>query len=669
MSSAGHSASSSRLRRRIGRYTIVGRIGKGGMGMVYRGRDEVLEREVAVKTLTIEGTLDEESRQRFEIEAKAAARLQHPNIVTVFELGEERGLPFIAMELLPGVDLESLLRSGEALLLREKLEVLIQVLRGLQYAHEHRIVHRDVKPSNIRLLEDGTAKIMDFGIAKLGSTGVTKAGMMVGTVHYMSPEQVRGRALDGRSDVFSVGVILHEMLSGQRPFQADAATAVLYKIVSAPHPRLGDAARGLPPGLQEIVDRALAKDPEQRYPSAGRMADDLARLLADLGTAEHILGPEKVETVNLCRRLLKEGRVDESLRRIREVIESHPDSLEARRVLRAGTRELVRRQGPPPASDEEFPELEATFMAAPTRREPEPGLPSRDEAAPSETTHTNRAVSGRLPSGRALVYGAAAAAVLAVGAGLFLVSRGGPSPGPKPGLAEPIVSTVVAGSPEKGPTPASPVPATPGVRVPVTSDPVGATVTVDGTPVAGVTPLSVTLQPGREHHVRFARDGHAPQEVVLPAAGWPAEVRAVLEPSGPLGKVTVLAAYPVDAVWRGRVLSRAQAGAQLSLPAGRQVITLVSASHFLRATVTADVPAGGATAVEAPALGKISIRANPDNCQVFIDGGFVDYPPILDRAIAVGRHRVSFTWPDGGRYDETAEVARGVPTYVMGRKD
>src|SRR5688572_21326485 len=196
---------SGRLRKRIGKYSIVGRIGRGGMGMVYRGLDEVLEREVAVKTLTVEATLDEESRQRFEIEAKAAARLQHPNIVTVFELGEERGLPFIAMELLPGADLETLLRSGEPLLLREKLEILIQVLRGLHYAHEHRIIHRDVKPSNIRLLEDGTAKIMDFGIAKLGSTGVTKAGMMVGTVHYMSPEQVRGRALDGRSDVFSVG--------------------------------------------------------------------------------------------------------------------------------------------------------------------------------------------------------------------------------------------------------------------------------------------------------------------------------------------------------------------------------------------------------------------------------------------------------------------------------
>src|SRR5262249_2690360 len=144
-----------------------GRIGKGGMGMVYRGLDEALEREVAIKTLTVEGTFDAESRKRFEIEAKAAAKLQHPNILTVFELGEERGVPFIAMELLPGADLETLLRSGDPLLLQEKLDIAVQVCRGLTYAHEHKIVHRDIKPSNIRVLDDGTAKIMDFGIAKL----------------------------------------------------------------------------------------------------------------------------------------------------------------------------------------------------------------------------------------------------------------------------------------------------------------------------------------------------------------------------------------------------------------------------------------------------------------------------------------------------------------------
>jgi serine/threonine-protein kinase len=149
------SASNTAMRpaRRIGKYLITGRIGRGGMGHVYRGLDEMLEREVAVKTLTVEGSFDEESRRRFEIEAKAAAKLQHPNIVTVFELGEDRGSPFIAMEMLPGADLETLLRGDAPLLLQEKLQILIQVCHGLAYAHDHNIVHRDIKPSNIRILE------------------------------------------------------------------------------------------------------------------------------------------------------------------------------------------------------------------------------------------------------------------------------------------------------------------------------------------------------------------------------------------------------------------------------------------------------------------------------------------------------------------------------------
>ncbi len=256
----------SRPRHRLGRYLITGRLGRGGMGQVYRAYDESLDREVAVKTLTAEGPLDPESLQRFEIEARAAARLQHANILTVYELGEERGLKFIAMELLGGSDLEAALHAEEPLLLEEKLEIAVQVCRGLAYAHQRGIVHRDMKPSNVRVLDDGTAKIMDFGIAKLAGTNVTKSGMMVGTVHYMSPEQIRGAELDGRSDVFSMGVILHELLSGRRPFPGDEPTAVLYKIVHAePEPLEGDLG-AVGPRLREILARALAKDVGQRHP-------------------------------------------------------------------------------------------------------------------------------------------------------------------------------------------------------------------------------------------------------------------------------------------------------------------------------------------------------------------------------------------------------------------
>ena len=659
------------LRRRIGKYLITGRIGRGGMGMVYRAYDQALERDVALKTLTAEGTLDEESRRRFQIEARAAAKLQHPNIVTVFELGEDRGIPFIAMELLPGADLEALMRSGEEMLLREKLDVMVQVCRGLHYAHEHGVVHRDIKPSNIRLLEDGTAKIMDFGIAKLGATGVTKTGMMVGTVHYMSPEQIQGKVLDGRSDLFSAAVILYELLAGRRPFPGDAPTAVLYKIVSGPTPPLDADCGECTQALQDILYRALAKQREERPANAAQLAQELASVLATLTTGT--TAAEALASVAASQRLLREGRIEESLRRLREVKEAHPELLEARRALRVATREMQRHQAPPAPEPDDFPELAATMQAPPTRRTPDqdvpttylpsapaaPAVPSVDERFPAQTPIPTAARSAG--KGLLLAAGVAMLAVLGVGAFLLSGTGGGRS-----------------------------------LRIPVRSRPAGATVLLDGRDTGVRTDGEVQV-PSSTHEVTlaFRKDGHqeasrvvrlplgegeavsvslAPVPVSSPAVA-PSPKTDDVKPTdntspveGPSGRVTVNASYPVEVFWRGRSLGRGTS-TSLSLPAGRQALTLAAPAQFLHTTVNVDVHEGGSSALEAPGLGKIHIRANPDNCQVFIDGVFVEYPPILDRPIAVGLHKVSFRWPDGKRTDETVEASREAPVYVMGRKD
>jgi hypothetical protein len=180
----------------------------------------------------------------------------------------------------------------------------------------------------------------------------------------------------------------------------------------------------------------------------------------------------------------------------------------------------------------------------------------------------------------------------------------------------------------------------------------------------------VSVDPTREHHIAVRLDGHAPQEIRVAAGAAATPVRVTLDPLGPPGRVAVSAPYPLDVVWRGKVLSHGQPSPEVNVPAGRQVLTLVAPAYFLRQNVTVDVPRPPAVAaVAAAALGKINIRANPDNCQVFIDGDFVEYPPILDRAIAAGEHRVAFKWPDGARREESVLVARGAPAYVMGRKD
>jgi len=266
---------------RIGRYRILGLLGQGAMGRVYRGRDESLERDAAVKVMSL-GMGDADARARFAREAKAAARLQHPNIVTIYELGEHEGAPFMALELLEGIDLQRAIEGGLRPDPKVTLPIVLQVLAGLGHAHEAGIVHRDVKPSNVFLPRGRPAKIMDFGVARLAG-GATSAGLVVGTPNYMSPEQVSAGEVDGRSDLFSVGLILYELVTGEKAFRGDSVVSLLYKIVHE-QPDLGLIPKGPQwETLDRVLAASLAKDPDARYRDAHAMEAELARALVDLG--------------------------------------------------------------------------------------------------------------------------------------------------------------------------------------------------------------------------------------------------------------------------------------------------------------------------------------------------------------------------------------------------
>jgi predicted Ser/Thr protein kinase len=267
---------------RIGRYQVLGVLGQGAMGTVYRGRDDRLERDVALKVMS-KGLADPDSRARFEREAKAAAKLQHPNIVVIYELGEHEGAPFMALELLEGVDLQRGIDSGIRPDPRATLPVVLQLLDGLGHAHEHGIVHRDVKPSNVFLPYGRPAKIMDFGVARLTGIGTTTSGVVVGTANYMSPEQASAGDIDGRSDLFSAGLILYELVTGEKAYQADSFVAMLYKIIHEP-PDLSLIPEGREwERLRGVLTRALARKADDRYPDARAMSAELAQALVDLG--------------------------------------------------------------------------------------------------------------------------------------------------------------------------------------------------------------------------------------------------------------------------------------------------------------------------------------------------------------------------------------------------
>src|SRR5256714_8809686 len=273
--------------QKIGRYEIVGELGKGAMGLVYKARDPMIGRTVAMKTMRMDvhGMESDEMLKRFQNEARAAGVLNHANIVTSYDAGEQEGLFYIAMEFIEGVTLHSLITQNRVLGVEQILDVSRQVCAGLDVAHSHGVVHRDVKPANIMITPDKTVKIMDFGIAKAGG-GLTSAGQVLGTPNYMSPEQVKGKVLDGRSDLFSFGVILYEMVTGEKPFTGQNVTTIIYKIVNENPipPRELDVT--IHPGLSAVITRALAKSPDERYQNGAELLRDLANYKSFGATTE-----------------------------------------------------------------------------------------------------------------------------------------------------------------------------------------------------------------------------------------------------------------------------------------------------------------------------------------------------------------------------------------------
>jgi hypothetical protein len=373
--------------------------------------------------------------------------------------------------------------------------------------------------------------------------------------------------------------------------------------------------------------------------------------------------------------------------------------------LRAALREEKRRREPVDPGTEMYPELEATFQVPPTRLDP-----SRPAQPGTELMSTVTAAAAPASRRGWLWGGGALLAASAVAGALLLRGGGNPVPVaahlevrsqpmgaavlvdgrdtgvvtngeivlPSPSPAEVVLTFRKAGHrdetrrvrlPRAAGEPVSVTLAAAASLVAVRTQPPGATVTVDGERVSGLTPLEVALDPGVEHRVAFSLEGHETREVRVEAGAAGAPIDVVLEKQPPPGTVAVESSYPLDVLWRGRALARGEPSPRVEVAGGRQVLTLVSSAVFLKADVTVQVRPGGQVALAAPPLGKLNVRAVPDNCEIFVNGAFVDYPPILDRPAAAGRLVVSFRWPDGARSEQAVEVKGGTPAFVVGRKE
>ncbi len=264
----------------LGRYQVEKELGKGAMGVVYLGRDPKINRVVAIKTMALSQEFEEDElkdvKERFFREAETAGRLNHPNIVTIFDAGEEHDLAYIAMEFLKGKDLVPYTKAGNLMTLPKVMDVVARVADALSYAHQNSVVHRDIKPANIMYEPESDAvKVTDFGIARITDSSKTKTGMVLGTPSYMSPEQLAGKKIDGRSDLFSLGVMLFQMACGKLPFEGESMAQLMFKIANEPHPHIREFNPQVPECLAAIIDRALAKDNGQRYQTGAEMAADL----------------------------------------------------------------------------------------------------------------------------------------------------------------------------------------------------------------------------------------------------------------------------------------------------------------------------------------------------------------------------------------------------------
>jgi len=273
---------------KLGRYKIVHKLGQGAMGIVYRALDPMINREVALKAIPLATEFDadelEEARAKFFREAEMAGRLNHPHIVTIYDAGEDNGTAYIAMELLRGRHLVEHTSERRLLPVAQALELAARLADALHYAHQRQVIHRDIKPANVMYdAPSGQLKITDFGIARLTDSGRTRTGIVLGTPSFMSPEQLQGRTLTGQSDVFSLGVTLYQLLTARLPFRADSMPALMMKIAMEPHARVRAMRPDLPEGIDQLMDRALAKDLSERFYNGAEFAAELRALAMRAG--------------------------------------------------------------------------------------------------------------------------------------------------------------------------------------------------------------------------------------------------------------------------------------------------------------------------------------------------------------------------------------------------
>jgi len=718
--------------QKIDKYQILSVLGKGAMGVVYHAYDPVVKRDVAIKFLSSLGSEETELISRFEREARLAGGLRHPNIVTIYDLGHYEGRPYIVMEYIVGRDLQAVIKHKQNLTFEQRVEVILQVCKGLDAAHQKGIIHRDIKPANIRLQEDNTVKIMDFGIARMGSSQLTRSGYIIGTLQYMSPEQISGEQLDPRTDIFSAGVIAYELFTFSNPFNGEHTVDIMYRILNIRPQPIQDLPEEYGTELNQIIMRALEKNRDLRYPSAKEMGQELEEYLFYLKSLRFRQRTPRRPTTYMegATQTLPSDQLPEPPQQDPEISPTviSPGTARAASVTKARS-EVTKR----PPRDPEIPPT----VIAPSNPEPVATRQSRtavnQEIPPNVAADSKRmptfghAPSEKIPrtgiganyseTGQVLmkessfwqdkkfmilgVFIALAFIGVVIGVGTIRskslpidtiptgaeVLLNGQKIGNAPvtleekqdgkltfrleGYKEAEVNLAKSDWPDhlNVPLQAATIP-TPGPQVHVIhvqTTPDGATVKMDGE-VIGKTPTKFSLPDEKTHAMLVELDGYKKLEQSVDNT-TPENLSLALQAIAVPGIVRYAGQYPVSMSVDGSPVR----GSSAELDPGTYTLSFNGKRNaFIHFKQTVEVKSGETVTIKGPpaGMGSLTVKANPSNCKIYIDGEFVDTVPILNLPVQAGRHMVQFSWEKlGKKKSEAVNVSRDQTETVMGVPD
>ncbi|NKB86620.1 MAG: protein kinase [Acidobacteria bacterium] len=629
---------------KFGRYETRRTLGKGAMGVVYGGVDPVIGRDVAIKVVRGDTGADiDTTGERFEREFKAAGRLSHPNIVPIYDVGREGDSWYIAMELVDGTSLDEIMTQGGDLSPERSLNLLQGIAAGLDHSHKHGVIHRDVKPANILVTTDGIPKVTDFGVAKPDDGTMTAAGAILGTPAYMSPEQAKGQKLTGASDQFSLAVMAYQLLTGQRPFHADTATAFLYQIVHEEPTRPSELGVPFPPSMDDVLLKGLSKDPAARYGSCREFVNALS---------SNWVGGD--ETLPMSAISGERAPLDRSLDAQPMTM---PESDAGGKpiaiiavvllVMAAGGMWAVSQLGGSDPAPAESTPAESSNPATPTP-------PSVEPVEEAEPTSSGVGADGRGGGTNDVddALAAAGAAAATVDEATLTAGEGTPDSDNLESSSETTTESTENLAPAADPEAAAAA-AAPTQSLSVTSRPDGARVLLDGEAIDGVTPLDIEVTGGERHTLELELEGHQDLSWAfatddLNEAQLADGLHFPLVPDVPPGALAITTSHAVRLEMRsaeGRTQRiTIDADDTIEVFPGTWTVQMVAEDVFLDQTTTIEVRSEENASVAVPAIVELQIAAAPSNCRVSVNGRFIDVTPIRI-PIVVGSHEFTFEWP------------------------